>query len=161
MNKPLWGKKPAQFADTEPASTTPLTLGNEADFDAPTEPVPLPAAKPAKPAKPNIADIPELSLSLAPQEAGEYELMAELRKENRVCPQPTRWLEFYRILQDAAGAAKLPSPPLTGSAWAATPPSAKRMCLREQAEWAVKNGCMVQAYNFLEKLPKTDWLYAD
>jgi hypothetical protein len=155
MNKPLWGKKPSQFADTEPASTIPLTLGTDADFDAPTEPMPL------APAKPSIADIPELSLSLAPQEAGEYELMAELRKENRVCPQPTRWLEFYRILQDAAGTEQLPSPPLTGSAWAATPPSAKRMCFREQAEWAVKHGCVVPAYDFLEKLPKTDWLYAN
>jgi hypothetical protein len=158
MTNPLWGKKPSQFADTEPASTIPLTLATDADFDAPTEPVPL---APAKPAKPSIADIPELSLSLAPQEAGEYELMAELRKENRVCPHPTRWLEFYRVLQDAAGADKLPSPPLTGSAWAATPPSAKRMCFREQVEWAVKHGCIVPAYDFLEKLPKTDWLYAD
>lgn len=158
MNKTLWGKKPAQFADTEPASTIPLTLAGDADFDAPTEPMPL---LPARAAKPNIADIPELSLSLAPQVAGEYELMAETRKENRVCPQPTRWLEFYRVLQDAAGKAQLPSPPLTGSAWAATPPSAKRMCFREQVEWAVKNGCTVEAYNFLEKLPKTDWLYAD
>ena len=158
MNKPLFGKKPSQFADTEPASTTPM-MGNDADFDAPTEPIPL---APAKPVKRSIADIPELSLSLASQEAGEYELMAELGKDNRVCPQPTRWLEFYRILQDAAGpAGKLPTPPLTGSAWAATPPSAKRMCFREQAEWAVKNGCVVQAYEFLDKMAKTDWLYAD
>jgi len=158
MNKPLWGKKPSQFADTEPASTIPLTLQNDGDFDAPTEPMPL-SAKPA-PAKPSLADIPELSLSLAPQEAGEYELMAELRKENRVCPQPTRWLEFYRVLQDHAGNKPLPSPPLTGSAWAATPPSAKRMCFQEQAEWAVKNDCVVPAYNFLEKLAKADWLYS-
>jgi hypothetical protein len=158
MNKPLFGKKPSQFADTEPASTSPFSLSTDADFDAPTEPMPL---TPAKAAKPSFADIPELSLSLAPQEAGEYELMAEIRKENRVCPQPTRWLEFYRVLQDAAGNKPLPAPPLTGSAWAATPPSAKRMCFREQAEWAVKHGCVVQAYNFLEKLPKNDWLYAD
>ena len=157
MNKPLFGKKPAQFADTEPASTIPLTLSTDADFDAPTEPVPLAPAK----AKPNIADIPELSLSLAAQEVGEYELMAELRKENRVCPQPTRWLEFYRILQDAAGNEKLPAPPLTGSAWASTPVSAKRMCFREQAEWAVKHGCVVRAYEFLDKLAKSDWLYAE
>jgi hypothetical protein len=159
MNKPLFGKKPSQFADTEPASTLPLTLSTDADFDAPTEPMPLGAAKPAKP---SIADIPELNLSLAAQEAGEYELMAELGKDNRVCPQPTRWLEFYRVLQDAAGpSGKLPTPPLTGSAWAATPPSAKRMCFREQAEWAVKNGCVVKAYEFLDKMGKSDWLYAD
>ena len=157
MNKPLWGKKPPQFADTEPASTAPLTLATDADFDAPTEAMPL---SPAKPAKPSIADIPELNLSLAPQQADEYELMAELSKEDRVCPHPTRWLEFYRILENAAGSEKLPSPPLTGSAWAATPPSAKRMCFREQAEWAVKHGCLPQAYEFLQKLPKSDWLYA-
>ena len=156
MNKPLFGKKPPQFADTEPASTIPMT--NEADFDAPTEPMPL---RPNKPARPSIADIPELNLSLASQEAGEYELMAELRKENRVCPQPTRWLEFYRILQDAAAGQPLPAPPLTGSAWAATPASAKRMCFREQAEWAVQHGCVGPAYAFLEKMAKSDWLYAD
>lgn len=143
------------FADTEPASTIPLHLAGDADFDAPTQPMPLPAsAQAAKPA------IPELSLSLAPIEAGEYELMAELRKENRVCPLPTRWLEFYRILQDAAGRDPLPAPPLTGSAWAATPDSAKRQCFVEQAEWVVKRGLITKAYEFLSALPKTDWQYA-
>lgn len=151
MNKPLWGKKPAQFADTEPASTMPMTLPPSGDFDAPTEPMPLSERPVPAPRE----------LSLAPQEAGEYELMAELRKENRICPQPTRWLEFYRVLQDHAGSKPLPSPPLTGSAWAATPPSAKRMCFQEQAEWAVKNGCTVAACHFLEKMAKSDWLYAN
>lgn len=149
--------KPTPFADTEPMSV-PLQLASDADYDAPTEPMPLmPAAPAAKPARPAI---PELSLSLAPIEAGEYELMAETRKENRVCPLPTRWLEFYRILQDAGVKAPLPSPPLTGSAWAATPDSAKRMCFVEQAEWAVKHGLVSKAYDFLAALPKTDWQYA-
>ncbi|MCG2593165.1 hypothetical protein LZ009_10265 [Ramlibacter sp. XY19] len=151
MNKPLWGRKPSQFADTEPASTMPMTLPPGGDFDAPTEPMPL-SARPTP---------PRTELSLAPVEAGEYELMAELRKDNRVCPQPTRWLEFFRLLQDHAGRQPLPSPPLTGSAWAATPPSAKRMCFREQAEWAVQNGCVAEACEFLAGLPKSDWLYAD
>jgi hypothetical protein len=151
MTKPLWGRKPSQFADTEPASTMPMTLPPGGDFDAPTEPMPL-SARPVPPRR---------ELSLEPLEAGEYELMAELRKDNRVCPQPTRWLEFYRILQDAESRQPLPAPPLTGSAWAATPPSAKRMCFREQAEWAVQNGCVAEACAFLANLPKSDWLYAD
>ena len=122
---------------------------------ADTEPMPLPEVQPA-PAAANFG-----GLSLAPVETSLYEVMAAIRKDNRVCPQPTRWLEFYRILQDKAGSGPLPTPPLTGSAWAATPPSAKRMCFREQAEWAVKNGCVVQAYEFLDKMGKSDWLYAD
>ena len=148
MNKSLWGRKPSQFADTEPASTMPMTLPPGGDFDAPTEPMPLSAR-------------PKPELSLAPHEVGEYELMAELRKDGRVCPLPTRWLEFYRVLQVAAGNRPLPAPPLTGSAWAATPTSAKRMCMREQAEWAVQNGCVGEAYRFLEQLPKGDWFCAD
>lgn len=143
-----FSKKPSAFADTEPMPN--LSLDGD-DAYAATEPAPL-AAEP-KPA----ADL--LGLSLAPQEAGEYELMAESRKEGRVCPQPTRWLEFYRVLQEnnPKGAA-LPSTPLTGSAWAATPSSAKRMCFREQLEWAVAQGQVTPAYDFLKALPPSDWL---
>ncbi|QJW84038.1 hypothetical protein HK414_09225 [Ramlibacter terrae] len=145
-----FAKKPAAFADTEPLPN--LSLATDDQYAA-TEPAPLAAEKPtAKPA-------PEpLGLSLAPIEAGEYELMAEIRKDNRVCPQPTRWLEFYRVLQEnnAKGSA-MPSTPLTGSARAITPTSAKRMCMREQAEWAVANNCVTPAYNFLKALPPSDW----
>lgn len=148
MNKPLFGaKKESQFADTEPMN---MSLASDDQY-ANTEPAPL--ARAAAPA------IPDMGLSLAPVAAGDYELMAETRKEGRVCPQPTRWLEFYRVLQDNAKGVALPQPPLTGSAWASTPASAKRTAFMEQVEWAVKNGCITPAYEFLASLPKTDWHY--
>jgi hypothetical protein len=100
-------------------------------------------------------------LSIAPMEISLYEVMAEIGKENRVCPQPTRWLEFYRTLQDFAPGRPLPSPPITGSAWASTPSLRKRMCFRGQVEWAASNGCLQAAYDFIRALPDSDWHYAD
>ena len=131
----------------QPASSLPP--GEEAAY-ADTEPMPLPEVKPA-PRRPHEG------LSLAPVETSLYEVMAAIRKDNRVCPQPTRWLEFYRILQDGAAGAPLPAPPLTGSAWAATPASAKRTCFRDQVDWAASHHCLPVAWNFLKDLPDTDW----
>jgi hypothetical protein len=155
MNKPLFGgKKESQFADTEPASTMPMELATDDQY-ANTVPQPLAAAPAPK------QMIPDLGLSLAPVQAGENELMAETRKDGRVCPMPTRWLEFYRVLQDNARGAALPQPPLSGSSWAGTPPSAKRQVFVEHLEWAVKNGCVGPAFHFLEALPKNDWYYGN
>lgn len=144
MNIPF-GSKPSQFADTEPMN---LSLASDEQYAAtPAAPAPQPAAP--------VPDAP--GLSLAPIEAGEYELMAETRKDNRVCPLPSRWLEFYRVLQDAAQGAALPAAPLTGSAWASTPTAAKRACFREQVEWAVAHGSVTPAYDYLRALPPSDW----
>jgi hypothetical protein len=153
MNKPTWGKP--DFPDTEPQSTLPRVPPGEERFYADTAPQPLmdlPAAKPA------IADLG--SLELAPMQITLYDAMVEIRKENRVCPMPTRWLEFYRVLEQCGASAPLPSPPLVGSAWAATPPSAKRMCFNEQVEWAAKNGCLQPAYEILQELSPSEWHYA-
>lgn len=98
-------------------------------------------------------------LSLAPITPTAYEVNALVQKGNRVCPHPSRWLEFYRILQEAAGGRRLPSPPLTGSAWAATPLAAKRQCFREQLEWAEAHGCITAVYEFLTSLPDSDWAH--
>jgi len=153
MNKPLFGgKKESQFADTEPMPNMPMGLATDDQY---ANTVPQPLERPAAPA------IPDLGLSLAPVAAGEYELMALTRKDGRVCPTPTRWLEFYRVLQDNARGAALPPPPLTGSAWASTPASAKRQCFVTQVEWAVKHDCITPAYEFLDALAKTDWHYGD
>lgn len=146
----LFGKKPSQFADTEPMAN--LSLASDDDY-ATAQPAQRPAA--AAPA------IPELNLSLAPAGAGEFELMAQTRKDGRVCPQPTRWLEFYRVLQEAAQGAVLPAPPLSGSAWASSPVAAKRAAFEAQAAWAIQNGCLVPAYEFLERLSRSDWYYGD
>lgn len=110
---------------------------------APTEPMTL---------EPALAE-----LSLAPVEVTLYEVMAELRRNNRVCPQPTRWFEFYRVLIDASPRSKRPAEPPSASAWSSTPPLAKRMALREHVEWAQAHGCLQAAYDFLRRLPESDW----
>jgi hypothetical protein len=88
-----------------------------------------------------------------------YEALAEIRKDNRISPQPTRWLEFYRLLQQEGDGSPLPPAPLTGSAWASTPSLAKRMCFREQVEWAGAHGCLAPVFQFIKSLPETDWNY--
>lgn len=140
----------SQRDDDDFPPTQPRLAADEEQSYAQTSPAPL---------APAPAFSLDASLELAPIGAGEYELMAETRKDGRVCPQPTRWLEFYRILQDAARGGALPPPPLTGSAWAATPPDTKRACFAEQAAWAVRQGCIAEAHAFLSALPASDWHY--
>lgn len=153
MTKPLWGR-PKDFPDTEPQSTLPFIPPGEEAMYAETEPMPLvPAPAPARPAAERFA-----GLSLAPLEATLYDVQSFARKDNRVCPQPSRWLAFYRVLQDAAGRnAALPAQPLVGSAWAITPALAKRMAFQEQLEWADRNGCLQPAYEYLQALRDADW----
>lgn len=118
-----------------------------------TEPLPLPGARPAASTEP-------LGLSLAPLEVSLYEVLADIRKNNRVCPLPTRWLEFYRLLESMAGGSPLPPAPLVGSAWAASAPLAKRNCLREQVDWAEAHKGLNAAHEFLSGLSDADW-YCD
>ena len=135
-------KMTASFPDTEPM-TQPVAYGE--DFDADTQPMPLMSTSWPEP------------LTLAPPQIALYDLLAEIRKDGRVCPLPTRWLAFYRLLEAHADGTALPPAPLTGSAWAATPALAKRMCLREQVEWTASHNCMNAAWLFLKQLPQADW----
>jgi hypothetical protein len=60
-----------------------------------------------------------------------------------------------RLPSDAHGAR--PPPPLVGAAWAATPPLSKRMCLRDQVEWADAHGCLDAIYALLKDVPEDQW----
>jgi len=151
MTKPPWSRSATDFPDSEPASTLPMIPPGEEHAYVDTVPVPLANVRPA--AAPPLA--------LAPLEITLHDLMVEIRKDNRVCPLPSRWLEFYRLLEQLSGGAKLPSPPLVGSAWASTPATAKRMCFREQVEWATANNCKNAAYQYLKTLPEADWHYLE
>lgn len=146
MPKSLWGKTKAVFADTEPASTLPMIPPGEESAYAETAPQPL---------------VRLASAAAGGQQQGPlHELMAVVRKDNRVCPQQQRWQDFYQLLEDLnEGGAPLPPPPLVGPAWASTPALAKRMCFREQVEWAAAHNCMIAACTFLKALPETDWHY--
>ena len=143
----LWrGSEP--FSDTEPASTLPMILPDEESAYADTAPpTDVEAVAPAPPA------------AMAPAEVTLDDLVHEIRRDGRACPLPMRWLAFYRLLEEHAGARPLPPPPLVGSAWAATPSLDKRVCFRQQVEWAAANHCTLAAYQFLKELKKGDWHY--
>ncbi|MBE7370020.1 hypothetical protein [Ramlibacter pallidus] len=150
MNMPRDRK---DFPDTEPASL-PIAPGEEHLF-AETEPQPLMEVA-AAPRRQLDLD----SLELAPLEITLYDAMVEIRKEHRVCPQPTRWLEFYRVLEHSGGTEPLPAPPLVGSSGASASLSAKRACFSEQVEWAARNGCLGPAFGVLQSLAPSEWQYA-
>jgi hypothetical protein len=151
----LWSNSKPQFPDTEPLSQ-PMHHAGDTFYDK-TVPQALEPLADLPKAKKSLDDLGVLSL--APVEVTLYEALAEIRKDNRVSPQPTRWLEFYRLLEQAGDGSPLPPEPLTGSAWASTPSLAKRMCFREQVEWADAHGCLAPAFKFLKDLPDTDWNY--
>jgi hypothetical protein len=48
---------------------------------------------------------------------------------------------------------------MTGNAWSETPPLTKRLCFREQIEWAEKQGVLENAIAFMQSMPETDWLH--
>lgn len=138
--------KNQEFPDTQPI-TVPMEF--EASLDAPTQPM-------------GLVDMPGGldALELAPIEVTLYEVTGLTRKHNRVCPQPSRWLEMYRILQEQAGPDTLPAQPVVGSAWASTPPLAKRMAFHEQLEWADRNHCLTPVHEYLKTLRDGDWYIA-
>jgi hypothetical protein len=147
IGKPLWSRNKPGFGDTEPMSTLPmLHPGDEAAY-AETAPQPLARMLPAP-----------IDRFTAPRGAA-HDLMAEIRKDNRVCPQPQRWAEFYELLSDLNEGAQMPSPPLVGKAWTSTPALAKRMCFCEQVEWAIVNDRVIAAHAFLKCLREQDWHY--
>jgi hypothetical protein len=144
----MWNKPMARglpFADTEPG-TVPMSFGDDTS-DLDTVPMPLADVVTAAPFPPAV------------RQADVDAVLAELRRDNRVCPQPAQWLEFFGVLVAAAEGARLPAPPLVGSAWAATPALAKRMCFLEQVEWAAAQGCLQQAWDFLRGLSEGEWHY--
>jgi hypothetical protein len=87
--------------------------------------------------------------------------MLVARRNNRVCPRPERWLEFSAMLLPRKTVRGLQGPPapITGPAWSATPPLTKRLCFREQIEWAESQGLLESAMAFMQALPESEWLH--
>jgi hypothetical protein len=139
----------ARFVETAPSSMPMRLAGGDPRY-AQTMPAPLPRRLPPKAAPTNVHREPALD-----------EVLLEARRGNRVCPVPEKWLLLYEILQIAAAGKPwpLPAPPLTGKGWTGTRALAKRMCFREQLEWAAAHGCVGKVFDFLQNLPESDWHY--
>lgn len=135
-----------------------------ADTAAQTEP---PRTSPAK-GGPHFADTEPAGKNFVPlptpAATGPLTLdgvMVEVRRSNRVCPQLQQWQILFGMLLDKARAIgkSPPTPPFSGPAWESTSFLSKRLCLRQQIEWAALNGCLPEVHTFLMRLPEEQWLH--
>lgn len=147
----LWNEA-AQQDEKRFAPTVPMNKAGMDTHDrawAPT--VPAAVAAPQAPARRNERE-PLFTLDIA---------MLVARRNNRVCPRPQRWLEFSRLLapRQTERGMQPPPPPVAGEAWATTPSLTKRLCFREQVEWAAQQGVLEEVMAFMQSMPEEDWLH--
>lgn len=83
------------------------------------------------------------------------------RRNNRVCPRPAQWDALCRLLPVRRTLRGTQPPPAaaTGAAWVVTPSLTKRLCLREQLEWAEREGVLEAVIGFLQGMAEEDWLH--
>lgn len=87
--------------------------------------------------------------------------MLVARRNNRVCPRPERWDAFMALLpakKTLRGQQQPPAPP-TGKAWTVTPALTKRLCFREQIEWAESAGVLESVMSFMQSMAEEEWLH--
>jgi hypothetical protein len=87
--------------------------------------------------------------------------MLVARRNNRVCPRPQRWDAFMQLLppKKTLRGTQQPPAPATGAAWAVTPSLTKRLCFREQIEWAERAGALEAVMAFMQSMSEADWLH--
>jgi hypothetical protein len=91
------------------------------------------------------------------------DVLAEAKKNKRVCPQPQKWQELYEMLpgRKRKNGGWEPSLPLILAAWWDTPALAKMLRLGEHIEWASSHGCLEKVHSFLCALPEELWHHID
>ena len=88
------------------------------------------------------------------------ELKKFLERNNYICPNPTRWLEFYHILnktQSQNSELKLEAPLLHGD-WDSSSVPQKRKRFMDLVEYGFKNGNLAEVDEFLRSLDENEWL---
>jgi len=87
--------------------------------------------------------------------------LEEAQKNGRVCPQPRKWNELYKLLPNKVrkGAGWEPALPLILAAWWDTPAMAKMARLREHIEWASEHGCLDIINAFMKNLKEDEWFH--
>ncbi len=86
-------------------------------------------------------------------------VLAEVQKNNRVCPQPKRWEQLYDMLphKQRGDGGWEPSLPLILAAWWDTPNLSKMLRFHEHIKWAADHGCLEEVYVFLQNIPEDQW----
>jgi len=80
-----------------------------------------------------------------------HSLIAYSQENDRVCPEPDRWNELWKLLPQRSriGAAWQPSLPLILAAWDHTSNLEKKLRLAEHIEWAEKHQGLTVTAAFL------------
>lgn len=83
----------------------------------------------------------------------------EATKNQRVCPNPSRWNHLYSLLPNTArkGNGWEPALPLIVAAWHESSDSMKASRLNEHLEWAEKHDQLDKVYAYLVSLPEDEW----
>lgn len=149
----LWNEASQQqerrFADTAPMTQPPGMTPEEIGWAA-TQPAGGALRK--RPAMPRRIEKPLFTLDAA---------MLVARKNNRVCPRPPQWDAFMQLLpaRKSMRGTQQPPAPATGAAWTVTPALTKRLCFREQIEWAEQAGVLEAVMQFMQSMPEEEWLH--
>ncbi|HYD77917.1 hypothetical protein [Ramlibacter sp.] len=111
---------------------------------------PMHAAAPAATPSPTQRQRPPVDLEI---------VMQLVRRNNRACPLPEPWAAFHTVLPPRlAGGQRIPAPaPIDGPAWAASSAMQKRLRLRDQIEWAQRQGALQAVFEFLSGLGEGEW----
>jgi hypothetical protein len=138
----------ARFAETAPMTVPPPQLSPEEIGWATT----VPAGS-----TPSLPTVRRESQPLYTLDGA----MLMARRNNRVCPRPERWNALSALLpprKTLRGSQQPPAPP-TGAAWAVTPSLTKRLCFREQVEWAERTGTLEAVMSFMQSMSEDEWLH--
>ncbi len=107
-----------------------------------------------------LASKPDTDLSSPNQLAA---LLTFVQSEDRVCPRPMNWQDFWTSLPNAKRTDEgwEPAPPIVLSAWRGASNAAKADRLREHIEWAALHGGLDAADTFLRGLPIEAWHHSN
>jgi hypothetical protein len=86
-------------------------------------------------------------------------LLVYVQADGRICPQPQRWNELWKILpnkQQEDTGWKPPLPLILGAWWHSTGLE-KMLRLEEHIIYAAKNGVLDKVDRFLRGLSRNDW----
>jgi len=120
------------FAPTEPSSVAPVSSIGGGPEDV------------AAPVRPHVLTV--------------HALMVLARRNNRVCPLPSQWLELYRLL-GGERQPELQAPPLQPWLWPRLSGLQKRLRFREHVEWAERHGSLELMARFMGGLEEGDWVH--
>ena len=89
------------------------------------------------------------------------ELIAFCGRNGRVCPQPLKWNELYKLLRSRAkrprGSRAGPDPPLILAAWHVSSDHQKRVRFISHLQWAHEYGDWDGVVKLVRSLPEDRW----